>query len=107
MLAILVFLAGSAGLRTYISFVVSHNSAAYGTIAAPIAALLFFYVLAIGVLLGAEFNAAIEQQSPSKPRKPRVLNPKDWQHVTTVDEPEEDEPGEDERQRPDDQGLAS
>ena len=108
MLAILVFLAGSAGLRTYITFVVSHNSAAYGTIAAPIAALLFFYVLAIGVLLGAEFNAAIEQQSPSKPRKPRVLNPKDWQHVSSVDEPEEhDEPEDDERQRPDDQGLAS
>lgn len=96
-LALLVFLAGSAGLRTYISFIVAHNSAAYGTIAAPIAALLFFFVLALGVLLGAEFNAAIEQQSPSKPRKPRVLNPKDWRQLSPIDEPEDDE----------DQGLAS
>jgi membrane protein len=96
-LAILVFLAGSAGLRTYITFIVAHNSAAYGTIAAPIAALLFFFVLALGVLLGAEFNAAIEQQSPSKPRKPRVLNPKDWRQLSSVDEPEDDN----------DQGLAS
>ena len=80
-LAILVFLAGSAGLRTYISVIGSHNSAAYGTIAAPIAALLFFFVLAIGVLLGAEFNAAIEQYKPAEPRKPRILNPKDWRRI--------------------------
>jgi len=80
-LAILVFLAGSAGLRTYISVIVSHNSAAYGTIAAPIAALLFFFVLAIGVLLGAEFNAAIEHYKPAEPRKPRILNPKDWRRI--------------------------
>lgn len=85
-LAILVFIAGSAGLRTYITFIVSHNQAAYGTIAAPIAALLFFFVLALGVLLGAEFNAAIEQHSPAKPRKPRVLNPKDWQRAADPDE---------------------
>jgi membrane protein len=87
-LAIMVFLAGSAGLRTYITFIVRHNHAAYGTIAAPIAALLFFFVLALGVLLGAEFNAAIERYSPSKPRKPRVLNPKEWQRATPEDEPE-------------------
>lgn len=84
-LAILVFLAGSAGLRTYITFIVEHNSAAYGTIAAPIAALLFFYVLALGVLLGAEFNAAIEQYKPSERRKPRVLNPKEWRRVAAKD----------------------
>jgi membrane protein len=86
-LAILVFLGGSAGLRTYITFIVAHNHAAYGTIAAPIAALLFFFVLALGVLLGAEFNAAIEQNSPSKPKKPRILNPEAWQRY------DPDEPG--------------
>jgi membrane protein len=84
-LAIVVFLGGSAGLRTYITFIVGHNSAAYGTIAAPIAALLFFFVLAIGVLLGAEFNAAIEQYKPAAPRKPRVLNPKDWRRIPPHD----------------------
>jgi membrane protein len=80
MLAILVFLAGSVALRSYITFILSHNHA-YGTLAAPIAALLFFFVLALGVLLGAEFNAAIEQYAPSPPRPPRVLRPKSWSRV--------------------------
>ena len=58
-LAFAVFFGGAAGLRSYITFIV-HQSHAYGTLAAPIAALLFLFVLALGVLLGAEFNAAIE-----------------------------------------------
>lgn len=85
-LAILVFLGGAAALRTYITFIVEHNHAAYGTIAAPIAALLFFYILALGVLFGAEFNAAIEQYSPSKPKQPRILNPKEWRRADSKDE---------------------
>jgi membrane protein len=64
----IIFMLGSAGLRAYISFIVAHNHA-YGTLAAPIAALLFFFLLALGVLLGAEFNAAIEYTYPSKPRR--------------------------------------
>ncbi len=78
LLAIAVFLGGSAALRAYIAFVLSHNHA-YGTLAAPVAALLYFYVLALGVLLGAEFNAAIEELSPTPIRQPRVLNAKAWQ----------------------------
>jgi membrane protein len=77
-LALLVFLAGSAGLRTYISFILDHNHA-YTTLAAPIAALLFFFVLALGVLVGAEFNAAIQERSPAPERTPRVLDPRNWQ----------------------------
>jgi len=65
LLAMTIFLAGSAGLRLYISFIMSHNHA-YGTLAAPIAALLFFYLLALGVLLGAELNAEIERAAPSR-----------------------------------------
>jgi membrane protein len=76
-LAGLVFIAGSAGLRAYITFIVDHNHA-YGNLAAPIAALLYFFVLALGVLLGAELNAAIEEHAPSKIRPPRVLDPRDW-----------------------------
>jgi len=75
--ALVVFLAGSAGLRAYIDFILDHNHA-YSTLAAPIAALLFFYFLALGVLLGAEFNAAIEARWPSPARPPRVLNPRGW-----------------------------
>jgi membrane protein len=66
-LAMVIFLAGSAGLRAYISFIVAHNHA-YGTLAAPIAALLFFYLLALGVLLGAELNAEIERAAPTTRR---------------------------------------
>jgi membrane protein len=79
-LAFAVFFGGAAGLRSYITFIV-HQSHAYGTLAGPIAALLFLFVLALGVLLGAEFNAVVEQYSPSRPRTPRILNPKDWQRV--------------------------
>jgi len=68
LLAMVIFLAGSAALRAYISFIVAHNHA-YGTLAAPIAALLFFYLLALGVLLGAEFNAEIERTAPSNRRR--------------------------------------
>lgn len=79
-LAILVFLAGSIGLRSYIHFILDNNHA-YTALAAPIAALLFFFVLALGVLLGAEFNAAIEQLRPTKPKPPRVLDPEKWRRV--------------------------
>lgn len=65
--AALVFVAGSFGLREYINFVVDRGFS-YGALAAPIGALLFFYVLALAVLLGAEFNATIEQTWPT--RKP-------------------------------------
>jgi membrane protein len=83
-LAVLVFLGGSAALRTYISFLLDKNHA-YVTLAAPIAALLFFFVLALGVLLGAEFNAAIQERAPAKPRTPRVLDPRNWQKFEPED----------------------
>lgn len=79
-LAIGVFLLGSLALHAYIRFILDHNHA-YGTLAAPIAALLYFYALALGVLLGAEFNAAIEQLSPTPVKPPRVLRPRNWQRL--------------------------
>ncbi len=79
-LALLIFLGGSAALRDYIHFILSHNHA-YGTLATPIAALLFFYLLAVGVLLGAEFNAAIEEMAPSPVRPPRALAPRAWRRL--------------------------
>ena len=75
LLALGVFLLGSAGLRTYIAFVISRNDA-YGSLGTPVAALLFFYVLALGVLLGAEFNAAVERTWPSlPPTRVKLLDP--------------------------------
>ena len=79
-LAILVFLGGSVALRAYIQFILDHNHA-YATLATPIAALLYFFVLALGVLLGAEFNAAIEHLSPTPEKPPRVLHPRGWRRV--------------------------
>ncbi|MEO8889327.1 MAG: YihY/virulence factor BrkB family protein [Jatrophihabitantaceae bacterium] len=86
-LALGVFLAGSVGLHEYIRFILDHNHA-YGTLAAPIAALLYFYALALGVLLGAEFNAAIEHVSPTPVRPPRVLRPRNWQRLAEEPEPD-------------------
>ena len=96
-LALSIFLAGSAGLRSYINFILDHNHA-YTALASPIAALLFFFALAFGVLLGAEFNAAIEERKPAKVKPPRVLDPRNWQ----IFKPDEAESG-DERPRPEDE----
>jgi membrane protein len=70
-LAALVFVGGTFGLRTYIDFVVG-SGLTYGALAAPIGALLFFYILALAVLLGAEFNATIEETWPTRTRRPRA-----------------------------------
>jgi membrane protein len=69
--AALVFVAGTFGLREYINFVVDRGLS-YGALAAPIGALLFFYVLALAVLLGAEFNATVEQTWPTRRSSPEA-----------------------------------
>lgn len=85
LLAMVIFLGGSAGLRIYIGFVLDHNTA-YATLATPVAALLFFYVLAFGVLLGAEFNAAREEMHPAacKPARERGR----WNTLPSEDPPQ-------------------
>src|SRR5262249_49103793 len=91
LLAMLVFLAGSAGLRSYITFLLEHNHA-YGTLAAPIAALLYFYLLGLGILLGAELNAAIELLSPTPVRPPRALDPRNWQRLDAFEDHSDEPP---------------
>jgi membrane protein len=86
LLAILVFLGGSLALRGYIHLILNHNHA-YTALAAPIAALLFFFALALGVLLGAEFNAAVEQLRPAPVRPPRVLDPRGWRRLEDTEDP--------------------
>ncbi len=80
LLALVVFLGGSIALRSYLRFILDRNHA-YGTLASPIAALLFFFVLALGVLLGAEFNAVIQAYRPAPVRTSRVLDPRAWQRL--------------------------
>lgn len=64
--AVLAFLgaaAGTVGLRAYFSATFA-DDAIYEQLAAPIAILLWLYVSAFAVLLGAELNAEIEKMWP-------------------------------------------
>jgi membrane protein len=63
MLAMGLWLAGSVGLRWYFELALRHNST-YAAVAAPMAVLLWLYVTALAVLLGAELNAQIDRLWP-------------------------------------------
>ena len=62
-LATLLWVAVSLGFRFYVTNFGSYN-ATYGTIGGVIVLLLWFYVSALAVLVGAEMNAEIEHASP-------------------------------------------
>jgi len=64
LVALMIWLLGSLALRWYVGLVVRASSA-YGSLSAPIAVLLFFYVTALAVLIGAELNAEIDKLWPS------------------------------------------
>lgn len=63
--AMLLWLLGSVLLRTFLRSSI-RRSAVYGPAGAPIAILLFFYVTALAVLIGAELNATIDALWPSE-----------------------------------------
>jgi membrane protein len=69
--AMSLWLLGSLAVRAYLqsSF---RSKSAYGSLGAPIAALLFFYVTALAVLLGAELNSSIDAVSSVRLRKKQV-----------------------------------
>jgi membrane protein len=56
--AMALWVVGSYLLRMYLELVFG-NELVYGSLGAPVAALLFFYITALAVLLGAELNAAL------------------------------------------------
>ena len=62
-LATLLWLAVSVGLKLYYTFVPNAN-AAYGTIGGIMVLMLWFYCSGIALLMGAELNAEIEHASP-------------------------------------------
>lgn len=64
-LAMLVFLCTSTGLRLYIVWVTS-TGYTYGALATPIAFLLFAFFIAFAIIIGAEFNSAIQQLWPAR-----------------------------------------
>lgn len=73
-LAMALWTLGSLGLRLYLDLVFDRN-AVYASLSAPIAVLLFFYVTALAVLLGAELNAEIERMWPGSWRR-AALDPR-------------------------------
>jgi membrane protein len=63
-----VFLVTSTGLRLYIASV-TITGYTYGALATPIAYLLFSFFIAMAIVLGAEFNSAIEELWPAHPTR--------------------------------------
>lgn len=68
MLAAAVFLVASFGLRLYLSYVYTHGLT-YGALAVPITFLLFYYFVAMAIIIGAQFNNALLEYYP--PRRSR------------------------------------
>ena len=65
LVAACLWFGGSVGLRAYVTFTF-RRTAAYGALGAPVAVLLFFYITALAVLLGAEFNAEIGRRMAAR-----------------------------------------
>ena len=63
-LATLVFLLASVGLRFYLGWITS-TGYTYGALATPIAFLLFAFFMGFAVCIGAELNNAIQEQWPA------------------------------------------
>lgn len=73
LLAMVVFIASTTGLRVYIA-VLTSTGYTYGALATPIAFLLFAFLLGFSIVLGAHLNNAVEEVWPSRyvPRRQRL-----------------------------------
>jgi membrane protein len=68
LLAMVVFLASTTGLRVYIA-VLTSTGYTYGALATPIAFLLFAFLLGLSIVLGAHLNSAVESVWPARPTR--------------------------------------
>ncbi|GAA5055470.1 YihY/virulence factor BrkB family protein [Nocardia callitridis] len=75
LLAAVFFMAASEILRQYLAWV-TKTGVSYGALATPIAFLLFTYFLGFAVIVGAEFNAAVQEFWPAKAT--RVEQVREW-----------------------------
>jgi membrane protein len=64
-LAAAVFVVASMGLRIYVSYVYTHGLT-YGALATPITFLLFYYMMSLAIVLGAQFNNATLEYYPAR-----------------------------------------
>ncbi len=67
-LAAVVFLVATTGLRIYLGYVYSHGLT-YGALATPITFLLFYYFMAMAIIIGAQFNNALLEYYPPVARR--------------------------------------
>lgn len=67
-LAMLIFLFTSAGLRFYLSGIAA-TGYTYGALATPVAFLLFLFFIGLAIVGGAYFNSAIQELWPAKPTR--------------------------------------
>jgi len=63
-LATAVFVVATSGLRIYLQYI-TRTGYTYGALATPIAFLLFTFFLGFAIMMGAELNAAIEEEWPA------------------------------------------
>ncbi|MFC5994768.1 YihY/virulence factor BrkB family protein [Pseudonocardia hispaniensis] len=68
LLAMVVFIVSTTGLRIYIA-VITSTGYTYGALATPIAFLLFAFLLGFSIVLGAQLNNAIEEIWPARPTR--------------------------------------
>jgi membrane protein len=68
LLAMIVFIVSTTGLRIYISFITS-TGYTYGALATPIAFLLVAFLLGLSIVLGAQLNNAVEEVWPAGPSR--------------------------------------
>ncbi|HTY29244.1 MAG TPA: YihY/virulence factor BrkB family protein [Mycobacterium sp.] len=74
-LAVTVFVVATLGLRFYLTWITS-TGYTYGALATPIAFLLFAFFLGFAIMIGAELNAAIQEEFPA--RVPRGHQMRRW-----------------------------
>ncbi|MGV9797222.1 YihY/virulence factor BrkB family protein [Mycobacterium sp. NPDC003449] len=74
-LSTVVFLVTTVGLRVYLGWITS-TGYTYGALATPIAFLLFAFFLGFAIMIGAELNAAIQEEWPAADTHAKRL--RDW-----------------------------
>jgi membrane protein len=70
---LVLWIAGSAVLRWFLTASAGESTSIYGPLAAPIAIMIWLYIIAIAVLIGAALNAAFDEVWPeSGPARARI-----------------------------------
>ncbi|MET0900178.1 MAG: YihY/virulence factor BrkB family protein [Mycobacterium sp.] len=75
LLATVFFVVATVGLRVYLSSI-TKTGYTYGALATPIAFLLFAFFLGFAIMLGAELNAAIQEEWPAPTTHANLV--RDW-----------------------------